>query len=365
MPADPRQPASRSLLRRMTRPFTRPLDGRIADINRRVTDAHLSVTQQSTTLDAKLADLKGELDAYVATAAESNTYVGLQLRRFEEALQALSDDADVREARFEERIDSLGHAGYVERLTHAADAPLERLDGAAANLINHASGHRGFAAQAGLWFNPSVTVELGEGRARLATVNERVVEIPFAMSALGRLQPQARILDIGAAESTFSLSAASLGYRVTALDLHPLPYSHPNLESIAGRFEDWDPGATRFDAVFLISTIEHVGIGAYGEPADISDADRALLARVRKELLRDGGFLVLTTPYGPAQQNALERTYDDAALAQLLAGWTLLERRIARRQDEHTWVATDDALDAPPDDALGVVMVLATPDHRS
>ena len=43
----------------------------------------------------------------------------------------------------------------------------------------------------------------------------------------------ARILDIGSAESTFPLSAASLGYRVTAIDQRPLAYSHPNLESHA------------------------------------------------------------------------------------------------------------------------------------
>jgi 2-polyprenyl-3-methyl-5-hydroxy-6-metoxy-1,4-benzoquinol methylase len=344
------------------RPFTGPLDGRVADINRRLTDAQRSVGQHSAAIEEKLEAVKGELGAYTAAATESNAYVGAELRRFEEFLQELHDNADRQQKRLGKRIESLGHSGYVERLDHAANVPLERLDGAAANLINHAGGHRGFAAQAGLWFNPPVTVELDEGNARLAGVNERIVEIPFAMRALGRLEPPARILDIGAAESTFSLSAASMGYRVTALDLHPLPYSHPRLESTVGRFEDWDAGAERFDAVFLISTIEHVGLGAYGEPIGNGDADLALMNRVRDELLSEQGFVVLTTPYGAAHQDALERTYDDASLARLLDGWTPLERRVVMRSDKRTWLTVEG--DAS-DDARGVVMALAVPARHS
>lgn len=357
MPETPSRPPLRALLRQVVRPFTRPLDGRVADVNRRLTDAHRSVDEHGAAIERELGRLKSEVGAYIATTHESDAYLGIELRHFEELLREEQAAAQEREQRLAERIESLGRSGYVERLDHAANMSLERLDGATANLVNHANGHRGFAAQAGLWFNPPVTVELGEGAARLADVNERIVEIPFAMGAIARLQPPARILDIGAAESTFSLSAASLGYRVTALDLHPLPYAHPQLESVVGRFEDWDPREERFDAVTLISTIEHVGLGAYGEPIGRNDADLELLARVREDVLSEEGILVLTTPYGAAHQDALERTYDDAALERLLAGWTLLERRVVVRRDERTWLAAE----GDTADAQGVVMVLATP----
>jgi 2-polyprenyl-3-methyl-5-hydroxy-6-metoxy-1,4-benzoquinol methylase len=312
------------------------------------------VEQRTASVGEAIEQLTEEVGVYATTTAETSSLIGVEMRRMEEAIEALSSQIDERVAHIEER-------HYVERVNQTAELPLERLDGATANLVNHANGHRGFAAQAGLWFNPPVTVELGEGSARLADVNERVVEIPFAMRALGRLEPGARILDIGAAESTFALSAASLGYRVTALDLHPIPYVHPHLESVAGRFEDWRPGRKRFDAVFLISTIEHVGLGAYDEPIGSDDADVALMSRVRKELLSDVGFLVLTTPYGPPHRNALERTYDDATLERLLDGWNVLERQVVLRRDELTWSpAKDDA-----EGERGVVMVLAAPTSHS
>jgi len=346
----------KGLARRVARPLSRPLDGRVSDINRRVGDTHLAVSALSETVE-KLAR---ELAAYTTTSTESNSYVGVEMRRLEESIETLLTRIAEHEARLLSRIDAIEDVGYVARLSRVAEARLEQLDGAVANLVNHANGHRGFAAQAGLWFNPPVTVELGEGRARLAAVNERIVELPFALGALSRLSPPARILDIGSAESTFSLSGASLGYRVTALDLHPPPYSHPNLESVVGRLEDWDPGSEPYDAAFLISTIEHFGIGAYGEPVGEAGADRAAIQRVG-QLLSSEGFLVLTTPYGPARIDALERTYDDDALAALLEGWTVLERRTELRRDERTWMPGDPSTATAAADNEGVVMVVAEP----
>lgn len=229
--------------------------------------------------------------------------------------------------------------------------------------FNHAAGHRGFVAQAELWFNPPVTVELSAGQARLAVVNERIVEVPFAMAALARVAPPARILDIGSAESTFPLSAASLGYQVTAIDPRPLPYSHPNLDSVARRFEDWQGPSGSFAAAFLISTIEHVGLPVYGmstfgdaDPA--TGADVAMLNRL-SELLAHDGLLVLTTPYGPGGVDDFQRVYDDESLAKLLDGWTTLERRVVTRRDDVVW--QPDGEEEAQLGRAGVVMILATP----
>ncbi|HEY2720007.1 MAG TPA: DUF268 domain-containing protein [Solirubrobacteraceae bacterium] len=348
------QRSARGLARRLVHPFTSPLDGRVADINRRVADARLSVTAVSDGVE----ELGRELGAYATTATESNAYVGVELRRLQELLTQLGEHIDEHELRALARIEGLEDRAYVERIDRAADSPLEQLDGAVANLVNHALGHRGFAAQAGLWFNPPVTVELTDGAARLAGINERIVEMPYALGALARLTAPARVLEIGSAESTFALSVASLGHHVTALDLHPLPYAHPNVESVVGRFEDWQP-QERFDAAFLISTIEHFGLGAYGEPEIGTGADREAVERVG-ELLADDGFMVLTTPFGRAGVNELERTYDEPGLAALLQGWTVLDRLTVARRDPLTWLPIGPDEEVPAD-GVGVVMVIAAP----
>jgi hypothetical protein len=181
------------------------------------------------------------------------------------------------------------------------------------------------------------------------------------MAALGRVEPSARILDIGSAESTFPLSAASLGYRVTAIDPRSLPYAHPNLEVVSQRFEDWHGPSGAFAAAFLISTIEHVGLPAYGvrpfgDDAPGFGADAAMLDRVSELLVADG-LLVLTTPYGPRGVDNFQRTYDDESLSELLARWTVLERRLVLRRDDLVWLANPEG----ESDGEGVVMVLATP----
>jgi 2-polyprenyl-3-methyl-5-hydroxy-6-metoxy-1,4-benzoquinol methylase len=317
--------------RRLAQPVLAPIDGRVADINRRV-------DFQST-----------QVEAYARSSAETASYVGVELRRISEQLAVIEQRA------FDDY--------YQGRLAQAARSPLEQLDGSLANAINAAMDHRGFYAQAGLWFNPPVAVDLTAGGAVAVNVTERIVEVPFAMSALSRLERGAQILDIGSAESTFPLSAASLGYKVTAIDLRPLGYSHPNLESHAIRLEDWNGASNRFAAAFLISTIEHVGLGAYGErqygTADHgAGADVAFLDRVRG-LLSSDGVMILTAPYGTRGITELERIYDEESLSTLLADWEVLERQIVVRRDALVW-EPDEHVEPG---AHGVVMLIASPRH--
>jgi hypothetical protein len=113
------------------------------------------------------------------------------------------------------------------------DSPhsVDEIDEITARLLNYASSHEGYAAQANLWFNPSLLVAYEPRRVALRWVNERIVEVPYAFRALSRVQPHAKVLDVGATESTVCLSLATLGYDVTAVDPRPNPLSHERLSS--------------------------------------------------------------------------------------------------------------------------------------
>jgi len=225
---------------------------------------------------------------------------------------------------------------YFQRLLEGAPSDL---DASAASLLNKESGSRGFAAQSGLWFNPPVSVQYQPGAVVLGGINERAAEIPYVFRGLGNLGPGASILDVGATESTVALSLASLGYEVTALDPRPYPFSHPSLSIVVGTVECWEKGGA-FDAIVCLSTIEHIGLEAYGEKAQAEGADIVAMRRIF-ELTVPGGWLLLTTRFGKANVDELQRTYDRADLDALLAGWEVRDLSFLRRVDNATWEVSE------------------------
>jgi 2-polyprenyl-3-methyl-5-hydroxy-6-metoxy-1,4-benzoquinol methylase len=339
-----------SSLRRAARLFARPLlspiDGRVADVNRRIESARQAAERQTAVLEQLVGKFQ-TIESFVRSSTEVSSYIGVELRRIQETLDSVQEHTQ--------------DEYYRMRLAGARELSLNHLDGTLAEVINRANGIHGVYAQAGLFFNQPVLVALSEGAAKIVLVTERIVEVPFAMAALRRLHQGARILDVGSAESTFPLSAASLGYEVTAIDPRPLAYAHPNLTHVTSTLEAWQPPRGLFAAAFLISTIEHVGLGAYGEQAYGSPehgvgADRGLLDRVRG-LLTPEGMLVLTAPYGAREITELERIYDEQSFTTLLEGWEVLERKLVVRRDARVWEPTDNV---EPGDR-GVVMVIAQP----
>ena len=340
-----------SIARALSWPIRRLLDPRFKgiaeqadaqhdDLARRLDLIPQTVQQEmASTRKALTTIARADLDA----SQEANELIGRSLGDLLAEVDALSAQ--------------LSRAGWPASPQDGVDATVEALDAGTAHLLNYASGHTGFAAQRGLWFNPPVSLLYEQGQVRSANINERIVELPYVFGALTRAKPDASILDVGAAESTLALSLASLGYEVTALDLRPYPLTHPNLRTIEADILEWDPGIN-FDVVTCISTLEHVGLGAYGDNSDRFAADTRAFERIHA-LTRPGGMLVLTVPFGPASADESQRSYDHSRLDRLLERWTTEDVTVVRRADDLTWVTdAGDGQDAP--EARRVALVTAT-----
>ena len=150
VPVRPPQSGLKRLVRRVVRPVTSPIDGRVADINRRVDDARASVESHSDQLDGRIANLHSRvetldgrldylsqaleaqsraLDVYVRSSAEASSYVGVELRRLHDGLEGLGQTVrELQQASFEQY--------YEQRLAQARELPLERLDAPLAQAIN-------------------------------------------------------------------------------------------------------------------------------------------------------------------------------------------------------------------------------------
>ena len=246
-------------------------------------------------------------------------------------------------------------AGLGWRDVPAPGGSLEGLDAPRAAYLNWATGPEGYAAQAGLWFNPPVPVHHERGAVQPLLVNERIVEQPFVFRELAGLPPGARILDVGGSESTVGLSLATLGHRVTVVDPRPHPLAHPNLTHAACRLDELEPPAERFGAAVVLSAVEHFGLDHYGGQAPPEERlDIAALRRLR-ELVAPGGLLALTVPFAErASVDSFQRVYDEAGLGELLTGWEVRTSLRAGRIDRLTW-----QLGEPSRERHGVALVSA------
>lgn len=112
-----------------------------------------------------------------------------------------------------------------------------------------------------------------------------------------------RILDVAAAQGNFSLALAELGYRVTWNDLRSELIDYVKLKHESGEIE-FKPGNVfeisrddLYDGVLITEIIEHVA-----HPDDF--------LRKISELVKPGGYIVMTTPNGGYLTNRLPRFSD-------------------------------------------------------
>ncbi|MFA5085279.1 MAG: class I SAM-dependent methyltransferase [Candidatus Omnitrophota bacterium] len=177
-----------------------------------------------------------------------------------------------------------------------------------------------------------------------ALLNERIIEIPFTIDALAGMPKTGKVLDLGCMESVLPLFLAGLGFQVTGFDFRQYPYRVPNFKFIQGNILDLPFEKDSFDAVTCVSTIEHIGIGFYSDPKDDLSPDIKGMIGI-KRVLKPGGILVLTVPFGKNFINDQQRVYDQRGLDKMLAGFSVNKIRYFKNtkavNGNNYWEETD------------------------
>lgn len=147
----------------------------------------------------------------------------------------------------------------------------------------------------------------------------------------------AHVLEVGCAEADWSAPMKELrpDLHITSVDVRKC--KRPGADQlIVGNVLEADlfPPES-FDAIVSVSTIEHIGLGFYGDPLDL-EGDTIAMRHLRA-WMRPEGWLYFDVPYrkaGYALKSNKFRMYDDAALqTRLLTGWH--ERSRITIQSDH------------------------------
>ena len=177
-------------------------------------------------------------------------------------------------------------------------------------------------------------------KSKNIVVGSRIVEIPFLYQNID-FENTHRILDLGCVGSKISLELASMGLKVVGVDYRPYPLIHKNLEFIQGNFFDLELPLESFDCAIAVSTLEHIGLPAYNiKPFE--NGDQKAIKRFY-QLLKVGGKLILTVPFGKNEVDQFERNYNLNSLKKLLRNFKISKIQIYEKSKEG-WELSDISL---------------------
>ena len=146
-----------------------------------------------------------------------------------------------------------------------------------------------------------------------------------------RKRKKIKVLDIGGAESYLSKVLSGLGFDVTVIDING--YDYGKARFIKANVLEYEFQREHFDIILCISTIEHVGLPAYGQDIIVDNGDRILAEKIHR-WLKKNGLAIITVPYGkPHHPPSFERVYTMEKLKALFP------------EDKWEWVYTAFACD--------------------
>jgi SAM-dependent methyltransferase len=275
---------------------------------------------------------------YTVPVHEYHAAVTRALNETTRAIENIYESVLAATDQLDERIESLDKR--IESWNEDVNKRLSAFDDALATTRDtqrNSDLAKGLATAAGLFFNEPVVIRYDKERALWSATHERIIERAWIYRQLSSVPVGSRILDLGCCESPVALELASNGYQVTGVDIRDYALRHPNLEFVKADICSTNLELNRYDVAISLSTIEHIGLGAYGDPLGESLPQAAIREIFR--VLKRGGLFLVTLPFGHGAVTPLHKVYDSGSLRGLLKDFQIDKLEFGVRLDEKTWIA--------------------------
>lgn len=195
-----------------------------------------------------------------------------------------------------------------------------------------------FVAKLGIKI-PEVALKEEVIRFLTETKSERIIELPMVVGSITK-DKSLRILDVGCRYSILSIQLASLGHKVDGIDINDYHRKHPNFLFRKKDIIKSGYKSGTFDVVISLSTLEHVGLGRYGDQID-ADGDEKVVKEVAR-ILKSKGRFIFTIPFGKRCDTAWYRVYDMERIEQLLKknNLKIKEKKFFKEVNQGSWIPT-------------------------
>ena len=138
------------------------------------------------------------------------------------------------------------------------------------------------------------------------------------LKQLRKSQKIKKLLDVGCSGSYLCYELLHQGFDVYGLDIEPYPHKKPTFKFYRADVRTSPFPDNNFDVIIAVSALEHVGLGAYGDPV-YPNGDVNALGEIAR-ILSPGGYLLVTVPYAHIYSVTWQRIYDWKTLESLING---------------------------------------------
>jgi len=167
--------------------------------------------------------------------------------------------------------------------------------------------------------------------------SSRVIEYPWIYMNIDKVNVCKRLLDVGSVDSVLPINLASQGYEVWCIDVRQFEGKGlvQNLKCLVGDVRKTSFENDFFDCVIAVSTLEHIGLGRYGEWLE-PDGDITAVSEISR-ILSENGVLLVTLPFGKGETFPSHRVYNQQRLKTILEGFKVEREDYYSRNKRGFW----------------------------
>jgi len=161
--------------------------------------------------------------------------------------------------------------------------------------------------------------------------SDRYLEYPWVIKNIDL--KRGRFLDVGSTMSVMFRDLLPAEVEVQAIDLNDKIIMDPRIKFNVGDIRKTSFPENFFDCISCVSTLEHIGVPGRYHSDDDPQGDLKTMQEM-KRILKVGGSLLITVPYGRKDVLPINKLYNNERLGILLEGYEILEKKFMKFNKE-------------------------------